>query len=256
MRLLGIAMLVALAGAAHADSDGSDARELYQKGMAHYDLGDYAQAVAEFKHAYELTRAPRLLFDIAQAQRLEHRYDDALDSYVSYLRLEPDAPNRVDVAARIAELSRLLREQSAQPPPVEHAPSPPDAVAAPAPTRTPAGPPPTRRSRALIVGGAIAASAGLALVGGAIAATTVAASDGATLAELKQTNGVWTTRAQSLYDQGKQDQIAAAVLWSVGGAALVAGGVTALLGAHRTSVRVGALAGPSGASVSLGGELP
>ena len=88
-----------------------EAKEHYEAGLARYNLGEFDAAINEFKTAYTLSHAPRLLFNIAQAQRLKKDYAQALYSYTTYLRLVPDAPNRVDVTARIAELSRILAEK-------------------------------------------------------------------------------------------------------------------------------------------------
>ena len=48
----------------------SDARDHYERGMAHYQLGEFPQAIDEFKIAYAASRAPGLLFNMAQASRL------------------------------------------------------------------------------------------------------------------------------------------------------------------------------------------
>src|SRR5690348_5715498 len=116
--LLALLACIALVGGARpaaardraGDERMREAREHYEKGLLHYNLGEFAPAIAEFKTAYELSRAPRLLFNIALAQRLNKDFDGALYSYTTHLRLLPDADNRVDVAARIAEMSRVLRE--------------------------------------------------------------------------------------------------------------------------------------------------
>src|SRR5262249_10653631 len=46
-----------------AESDA--AREHYQRGLTHYNLGEFDAAVNEFKQAYALSSAPGLLFNIA-----------------------------------------------------------------------------------------------------------------------------------------------------------------------------------------------
>jgi len=87
-----------------------EARRLYDLGITHYDLGEFDQAIAAFKQAYALTQAPGLLFNIAQAYRLKKDYENALYFYRSYLRKEPDAPNRSDVEARIGEMEQLIAD--------------------------------------------------------------------------------------------------------------------------------------------------
>src|SRR5213593_669562 len=102
-----------------------EGRVHYQKALGHYHLGEFAAAIDEFKAAYTLTHAPRLLFDIAQAQRLAKDYPGALYSYTTYLRLIPGAPNREDVLLRIAELNRLVAERPQHPPEPSPSPEPP-----------------------------------------------------------------------------------------------------------------------------------
>jgi hypothetical protein len=87
------------------------AYDLYQEGITSYNLGEFDKAIEKFKAAYALTGAPGLLFNVAQAYRLKKDYDQALYFYKTYLRLSPDAPNKGDVEARIAEMEQLITEQ-------------------------------------------------------------------------------------------------------------------------------------------------
>ena len=76
--------------------------------MAHYELGEFAAAVDEFKLAYARSQAPGLLFNLAQASRLNKDYEQALHFYRAYLRVRPDAANRDDVERRITELEPIV----------------------------------------------------------------------------------------------------------------------------------------------------
>src|SRR6185436_4713873 len=87
------------------------AREHYEAGLTHYNLGEFKQAIEEFKKAYELSKRPGLLFNIAQAYRLDRQWAQAASFYRTYLRLVPDAENADDVEEFIAESDR---EQAAQ----------------------------------------------------------------------------------------------------------------------------------------------
>ncbi len=87
------------------------AYDLYQEGITHYNLGEFDPAIEKFKAAYALTGAPGLLFNVAQAYRLKKDYEQALYFYKTYLRLDPDAPNKGDVEARIAEMDKFIEEQ-------------------------------------------------------------------------------------------------------------------------------------------------
>src|SRR5262252_1876052 len=71
-----------------------EAREFYSRGQIHYSLGEYDQAVAAFRRAYELSAAPGLLFNIAQAHRLNGQCKEALAVYRHFTRLVPDSEYR------------------------------------------------------------------------------------------------------------------------------------------------------------------
>src|SRR5262245_53746378 len=122
--LIVVGLLVSLSGAAHAQRRGPSAeqaakdkaaREHYNQGILHYDLGEIDQAIAEFKQAYAISAAPGLLFNIAQAYRYKKDYEQALHFYRTFLRLQPKASNRDEVEERVTELEKLVEEsQKAQ----------------------------------------------------------------------------------------------------------------------------------------------
>jgi tetratricopeptide (TPR) repeat protein len=82
-----------------------EARRLYERGQAHYDLGEYEQAIALFRKAYELTLAPLLLYNVAQAHRLNGDCPRALDVYRHFVRLAPDSPKRAETEGHIQALA-------------------------------------------------------------------------------------------------------------------------------------------------------
>src|SRR6478735_7554353 len=94
--LIVVGLMLALPSLAHAQRRGSTeqsakdktAREHYNQGILHYDLGEIDQAIAEFKQAYAISAAPGLLFNIAQAFRYKKDYEQALHFYRTYLRLQ------------------------------------------------------------------------------------------------------------------------------------------------------------------------
>src|SRR3954447_17692225 len=106
-----LALLVSPAHAGQkkrAQNAQDEARELYKKGMTHYELGEFDVAIDEFKRAYALTSAPGLLFNLAQVYRMKKDPEQAVYFYRTYLRLVPDAPNRADVEALLAENQALV----------------------------------------------------------------------------------------------------------------------------------------------------
>lgn len=125
MRALLIALLL-VGATARADWDGdATARNLYQRGMAHFQLEEYEVAIQLWQQAYRLKPAPELLYDIAQAYHFSS--EKALAFYKKFLLLEPNARNRADVERQIAILERNLKEP---PPPSSLANAKPLAVAA------------------------------------------------------------------------------------------------------------------------------
>jgi tetratricopeptide (TPR) repeat protein len=109
-----------------------EAREHYEQAVAHYNLDEFAPALAEFREAYRLKPDPSFLFNIAQCHRKLGDTDAALDFYRKYLRSLPDAPNRADVERMIADL-RARQAAAPDATAVAPAPTPTAETAAPAP---------------------------------------------------------------------------------------------------------------------------
>jgi len=219
MRLLAL-LLVAVAVPAAAQTPppptADQAREHYERGLAKYNLAEFDAAIVEFKQSYELSKAPRLLFNIAQAYRLKKDYESALYFYNTYIRADPNPPNLDDVDAKIDEMKRALDEQHKQalnPPPV----NPP-----------PVNPPVEKHTskRGLKVAGLTVAGLGVAAcaVGGGMLG--LSASDSSTLHRVAVNGMPWTPMDQQIFEEGDRAQTAGIVLLSAGGALVVAGAIT------------------------------
>jgi tetratricopeptide (TPR) repeat protein len=151
---LAVALLAALLARPAADASTIEekvkAREYYQKGITHYDIKEYAEALIEFKNAYRIVQDPAFLFNIAQCYRKLGQDVEALDYYRNFLRRFPNAPNRSEVDRRIQELERELETR----PPTEPKPDPrlkngaPVTPIAPAPNGTAGGGPPLAQPNA------------------------------------------------------------------------------------------------------------
>jgi hypothetical protein len=100
----------------------------------------------------------------------------------------------------------------------------------PPPTTSPAELRRQRRTR-LIAGGATA-GAGLLVAGAGGALLGLAAKDADTLHQVALRGDVWSTSYDDIYREGDRSQTAGLVLLAVGGAAIVAGGIVAILGAR------------------------
>jgi tetratricopeptide (TPR) repeat protein len=121
IRLFAIfALLLGLGQAprAHADAgpDRAKAKAFYDSGMAHYNLSEYKEALADFKEAYRIHHDPALLFNIAQCYRQLGEPAAAANFYRAYRRESPDS-NRADVDRLIREMDRAVQEERARQPP-------------------------------------------------------------------------------------------------------------------------------------------
>jgi|GEM_PF-2643704 len=97
--------------AAKPTADELKARALYDDAVQRYDLAEYDKAIEEFKQVYLMTNRPELLFNLAQSHRAKHDQETALHFYQTYLKLKPEAPNRLEVRAFIVELEKALHER-------------------------------------------------------------------------------------------------------------------------------------------------
>jgi tetratricopeptide (TPR) repeat protein len=160
-----------------------DARAHYEEAVVHYNLDEFAQALAEFREAYRIKPDASFLFNIAQCHRKLGDVDAALDFYRKYLRSLPEAPNRVEVERMIAELRARKDSTPAAGAPATDAPSPaPIGIPPASVVAVPAAPEPAPRAEALVVAPAPPSPApfyqrwwfwtavGAAVVGGGIAA--------------------------------------------------------------------------------------
>lgn len=236
MRLLAL-LLVAIALPAAAAPPPSPtaapdpARDHYERGLAKYNLAEFDAAIVEFKQSYELSKAPRLLFNIAQAYRLKKEYESALYFYNTYLRADPNPPNLADVESKIDEMKRALDEQ-------RRSGAPPPATTAPPPTTTTTTTPPPvverpASRRGLKVAGLTVAALGIACaaVGGGMLA--LSSSDASTLHKVAQSGMPWTPADDAIFAEGDRANTAGIVLLSAGGALVVAGGITLVVALRR-----------------------
>jgi tetratricopeptide (TPR) repeat protein len=131
-----ILALLALPRLVVADDGAAEAKRLYLSGSKHFDLGEYQQALEDFKSAYRVRDEAVLLYNIAQCQRLLGQSEDAVRSYKAYLRRAPTASNRDEVQAKIAALEQALtaRDRARAIPPIP--PAPPTGTIETHPTET------------------------------------------------------------------------------------------------------------------------
>jgi tetratricopeptide (TPR) repeat protein len=225
----------------------AQARSHFDRGQRHYNVGDFDRAIDEFKRAYEISPAPGLLFNIAQAYRAKKDRDNALYFYTTYLREDPQAPERAYVEARMSELRGS--EPSVTEPP---APSPP------APVRPPAAivtrvPPPARDDpgHGLKMAGLITAAGGAVLIGTAAVFAVRAGSASDEVSQAFAMHQAWSPHLAEVYADGQNQETAAWIAGAVGAAALATGGVLYYLGARERPVSIVAGTARGGGSVGI-----
>lgn len=124
---------IALPAVARADEDEVRAKELYRNGERLYEEGLYEDAILAWERAYDLSKRPLLLYNMANALERIGRWEEALQRINQYRALAPEAERetlnrrmqaierrlekkrRSDAdEARLAEVARAASERSAQ----------------------------------------------------------------------------------------------------------------------------------------------
>jgi tetratricopeptide (TPR) repeat protein len=223
-------VLAALGTRASADPDPA-VRDLVERAQRHFDLGEYDDAIAGYRAAYRADPRPALIYNLAQAYRLEGDCVTATVLYRNFVRLAPDSdyrPMAEQHLTEIAECSKQRVEAGVQP--VPHAERDRTfAQPAPPPETTP--PSGLRRRHA----GLVTAGSGLvALAMGAYfswdatrAAREVSDGyrDGASWSELAEIDA-----------RGQRAEVVGGVLIAAGAAAAVTGAVLYAAGWHTDHV--------------------
>lgn len=105
MRLWAAIPLLLWCTFAHADArQDQEARAAFNIGRAAYEGGDYQLAYDKFKESFQLSHEPALLYNIASALQGLKRPHEAAEALRSFLRLQPNDPDRAKIEQRIATL--------------------------------------------------------------------------------------------------------------------------------------------------------
>ena len=91
-----------------AQDDAEAAKAHYSKGTRLYEVGDYRQALDEFKAAHLTKPDPAFLYNIAQCHRQLGDLEQAATPYKRYLTTSPNAANHAEVEKRVAEIEADL----------------------------------------------------------------------------------------------------------------------------------------------------
>lgn len=114
-----VALSLVLCGQALAqpapDNAKQEAKARFVSGQSHYNLNEFAEALADFKDAYRLFPDPVFLYNLGQCEKQLGHFDEAIRFYRSYLREETKAPNRQEVLHKIDEMEAALESRPTAP---------------------------------------------------------------------------------------------------------------------------------------------
>jgi tetratricopeptide (TPR) repeat protein len=261
---LALALSLAVAPLAHAELSPvqkQEMKQLYERATRAYDVGKYNEAIEDYQKAYEIGGDPPMLYNIAQAYRLNDQPVEAVRFYRRYLQRAPGARNREDVERKIADLEKTIEERRkaaaaatpppAVPPPVVPVAPPPPApmVGPPAPAATPPPAPPPSATSAETVdtepgpapseGGSTKKILGWSFLGagalcgaGALAAGLVAKGKANDFANMSKMGAVYDPTVDH---DGKAADHVAIGLGIAAGALVVTGGILLLTSSGSTS---------------------
>ena len=99
------------------------ARRHHERGTTYYNLGQFDEAIAEYRRGYEQKGDPVFLFNIGQSYRQLGDVEKALFFYRRYLSIAVGGSNRKLAEQRVTELEALVDARR------EGAPAPPEAAA-------------------------------------------------------------------------------------------------------------------------------
>jgi len=109
-----VALMVLLPVVAWSDSWSGEvpakARALAERGRTLHESGDYANAIVAFTQAYAMAPSPALLFNLAQAYRLQGDCDDAALMYRRYLATNPGPERSALAESQLANMERCMRK--------------------------------------------------------------------------------------------------------------------------------------------------
>jgi tetratricopeptide (TPR) repeat protein len=223
-------VLLLAAGMAAGDTK-QEAADLAAKSAKHYKRGEFEQAAALLREAYDRYPEPNLLYNLARALEGVGDRLGAIDAYERYLSSAKKIEDRGGIERRVAtlraELEDLLkREAEKQKPAAPPPPPPPKPVVTPVVPvvpvviEKPEQPPPKKQSRSVVPW--VTLASGAAVIGaGAYMAYRAHAADEDSRDPMSGVDG------QALHDRAKRDALAANVLFVVGGGVVITGVVLA-----------------------------
>lgn len=104
-----LAAVAVMAPSAHADEPvPHKAKRLATAGRSLHEQGEYGKAIIAFQEAYVLAPSPALLFNLAQAYRLDGNCEDAAYMYRRFLAQAPRNEAREIAQAQLPAMERCM----------------------------------------------------------------------------------------------------------------------------------------------------
>jgi len=254
--LLVATVLVATApGLARADDRAqvpAKARALAERGRAYHEAGNYSQAIVAFTRAYVIAPSPALLFNLAQAYRLQGDCDDAALMYQRYLATGPSAEGRDLAETHLASMERCVHKMALHIP-VDDVPAIPvvQTTGSAAVARDAAMPSARKAQIEKDIGIGLSIGGGLALTGALYYA--IEANSASNDVSAAETKGGKDKNVGALDDRGQSAETKARVLAIGGALGLASGIVMYVIGRHDEAppVAIAPVHSGRGAAVSM-----
>jgi len=91
-----------------------EARQHFQIGKSLYDAGRFPEAATEFERAYQKSGRPQLLYNLYVANRDASNWGPAVAALRDYLEKVPDAPDRINLRARLKSMEDAAARDAEQ----------------------------------------------------------------------------------------------------------------------------------------------
>ena len=236
--LLSVALILT-AGPALADNK-ERARELHERGLRYYKVGQHAEAIRYYRQAYQAYPVPGILFNLAQAYRQNGDCALAVQTYKQFLAEVPTGAN-ADVARGHIETLECEAEPEPEPEPAPQ----PEVGAEPDPAAITGTAPPPDRGGPMRLAGLISLGVAAAAGTGSIIYGLKARSTSSEVAAFFAEGGTWSEELADLEARGERQERVSIIFAITAGSAAVAGSILYLAGrgvfsSSKTEPRVGA----------------
>jgi hypothetical protein len=208
--------LVLVARPALADTADELAHKHFESGAAYLEQSDHESALREFSKAYELSKRPEILLNVATVNERMNKLKDAIAALEQYLVAAPQGEHAETVRIRVENLRKRV---ASEPAPAPASPSS-STIPAPAPPTPPAAPPPSTTSSSRTPAYILFAAGGALAIGSVVTGV---------LASGEHSNAEETCSPNCTDDQLSTGRALAVTSTVLTGAAVVAASVGAVL---------------------------